>query len=449
MRSRTRSGWLPTAFAAGFATVASVSFEVAAQDPSPGASTSISGLNFKDGIEVPRLSTERAPYDPSTTRKTVAFYEDLVQRQPKGYFEHRELAGAYLARQRESGDIADAVRAERAARRSLELLTRNNAGAAIRLAQAMLAQHRFPEALAMAQAAARADSKAERIVIDVQLELGEYDAATLGLQALTTEPDDLNLMALQARFAAISGKPDQSLQLMRDAAKIADTRPDMPAEVVGWYHTMVGHQLIDAGQLEEGEKACEKALTIFPNDYRAMTGMAEAAAWRGDHAGALKWAAEAIRLAPQNPEALRLAGEAAAGMGKTVAANKQFQALRDLAHSFPRIYDQHWAMFCLDSDQDLDEAMTLARQDLQLRHDVHAHDTLAWACYKKGILDEADREMTHAMAQGTQEAGLYHHAALIAHARGDEARSATLMATAKRLNPYLVKNAEAGKPTTP
>ena len=413
------------------------------QDPKPDS------LQLIPQAEVSRISTERAPHDPTITGKVIAFYEGLTAKNPRPYLEYRELAAAYLARQRERGDIADAVRAESAARESLTIQARNNSSAAIRLAQALLAQHRFPEALAMAEAAAKTDSKAERIVIDIRLELGDYDLATQALRTITTEPDDLNLLALRARFEQIDGRPDQSLQLMREAAKITEGRPDMPAEVVAWYHTMVGHHLIDSGHLEDGEASCRKALEIFPGDYRAMTGMAEAATWRGDHAGALKWATDAIKLAPQNPEALRLAGEACASMGKTKEAAEQFQALRDLAHSFPRIYDRHWVLFCADNNQNLDEALALARKDLELRHDIHGHDALAWICSKKGLLDEADREMTLALARGTTEAPLMHHAAIIAQARGDGAKAATLMAKARTLNPYLVKADEASKPSTP
>ncbi len=416
-----------------------------AQTPAPAAPGSAPDLIFKDGIEVPRIATERAPHDPTIGTKNIDFWEGMTRKDPRGIIEHRELAGAYLARQREHGDIADAVRAEAAARKSLTISSRNNSGSAIRLAQALLAQHRFPEALAVAEAAARADSKAERIVIDIRLELGDYDLATQALQTITTEPDDLNLLALRARFEQIDGRPEQSLQLLREAAKITEGRPDMPAEVVAWYHTMIGHHLIDSGHLEDGETSCRKALEIFPGDYRAMTGMAEAATWRGDHAGALKWATDAIKIAPQNPEALRLAGEAYATMGKTKEAAEQYQALRDLAHSFPRIYDRHWVLFCADNNQDLDEALALARKDLELRHDIHGHDALAWICYKKGLLEEADREMTLALSRGTMEAPLMNHAAIIAKARGDEARSASLMAKARALNPYLVKAEEAAK----
>ena len=201
---------------------------------------------------------------------------------------------------------------------------------------------------------------------------------------------------------------------------------------------MLGHTLIDSGKLDEGERACRSALAIFPNDYRAMTGLAEAAAWRGDSDGALTWARKAIALAPQNPEALRLIGDALAKQGKAGEAEHQYRLLKELAHSFPRIYDRHWVLFCADAGRDLDEALALARKDLELRHDVHAHDTLAWACFKKGLLAEADAHSKLALARDIQDANLYHHAAEIARAQGDAARADENLARAKALNPYLV-----------
>ena len=113
--------------------------------------TVAAGLMGADGRPV---ADARAPHDPEQARKTVAFWERRGQRDPKGAIEWRELAGAYLARQRETGDIADAVRAEAAARRSLAILSRNNGGAWAKLARGLLTQHRFPEALDAARTGA-------------------------------------------------------------------------------------------------------------------------------------------------------------------------------------------------------------------------------------------------------------------------------------------------------
>ena len=390
---------------------------------------------------------ERDPYDPRQVEGTVAFWEGRARDDPRGAFARRELAGAYLARQRETGDIRDAVRAEQAARQSLEILP-GNAGALNRLARSLLAQHRFPEVLDLAKQAAAIDPQAHRLIADVSLELGDYDAAERALAEIPDQPEDLNLMALRARVLELNGKPDRALELMQEARRQADGRSDLPHETVAWYHTMVGHALIDSGKLDEGEKACRRALEVFPRDYRAMTGLAEAAAWRGDWEGAIARGREAIAACPQNPEILRLLGDAYAELGKAEEAEEQYRLLKELARSFPRIYDRHWVLFCADTGRELDEALALARKDLELRQDVHAFDTLAWVCFKKGLQREAEATMPKALARGTQDASLFHHAGLIARAGGDRAEAEEHLARARALNPYLMKAEDVAKPAS-
>ena len=121
------------------------------------------------GADASTRAEEREEYDPELAAKTVAFWERRVAQDPEGFIELRELASAYLARQRETGDVADAVKAEDAARRSLKIMDRRNAGAWIRLGRSLLAQHRFAEALDAARSAAALDPSASRLVADIQL----------------------------------------------------------------------------------------------------------------------------------------------------------------------------------------------------------------------------------------------------------------------------------------
>jgi tetratricopeptide (TPR) repeat protein len=198
---------------------------------------------------------------------------------------------------------------------------------------------------------------------------------------------------------------------------------------------MVGHRLVDTGKLDEGERACKDALAIFPRDYRAMTGLAEVASARRDWQGAVAWGQKAVETSPQNPEAFKILGDAYAELGRTADAEQQYQLLEQLAHSFPRIYDRHWALFCADRGRYLDEALALARKDLELRRDVHAYDTLAWVCFKKGLQEEAEAAMQKALAQGTADAPLLYHAAMIARSGGDQDRAKTYFARARAINP--------------
>ncbi len=252
--------------------------------------------------DAPSATPARPPYDEQLIQKTVEFWERREKRDPRGAIARRNLAGAYLARARETGKIEDAVRAERAARSSLEILPRANAVALNKLANALLCQHRFPEALEVADRALVLDPDAQRLRADILLELGEYAAAKKALGQIPDREDDLNLMALRARFAELEGKMDRSIALLKAAGRIADTLPDMPGEAVAWYHTMVGHRLIDTGKLDEGEQACKDALAIFPRDYRAMTGLAEAAMSRRDWHAAVTWGKKAVETSPRTPK---------------------------------------------------------------------------------------------------------------------------------------------------
>ena len=397
----------------------------------PRGSTATSAL-------VPPGPVDPTPYEPGLVDRTIAFWEQQAARDPGGFLELRELAAAYLARQRETGEIADAVRAEDAALRSLKIQRRNNAAAMIRLGRALMAQHRFAEALEVARFAATLDPEASRLVADVQIERGDYDGARKALAASPPTADDPNYQALRARLEEVEGNVELALRLLREARSLADARPDIPAETVAWYRDMVGHALIDAGRLDEGERACRDALAIFPRDYRAMTGLAEVASWRGDWSAAIEWGEKALAVAPQNPAARKLVGDSHAARGDSEAAERHYKLLGELFRSFPRIYDRHRAQFAAQTGRDFDEALALARADLEVRQDVQGYDTLAWVCLKKGMQAEAEAAMKQALSKGTRRATFFYHAGMIASAGGDPARAREFFTDARAINPHAV-----------
>jgi tetratricopeptide (TPR) repeat protein len=391
-------------------------------------------------------AVRRGPYDPATVRKTVAFWERRVRKSPDRFLEQRELAGAYLARQRETGDVEDAVRAERAACRSLELFARGDATALSRLARSLLGQHRFPEALQAARRAAELDPAAGLLVADVELELGHDNEARDAFAGAGVAPDHPSALVLRARFAQADGDLDGALRSLRQAARQADELSDLPAEAAAWFHVMVGHTLVDRGRLDEGSVACRNALAIFPRDYRAMTGLAEAAAWRGEWDEAVAWSRRAVDASPWNPEALAVLAEALARLGRKEESERRVRQLDQLAHSFPRIYDRHWALFCADNDRNLDEAYALTRKDIALRQDPGAYETLAWTAFKKGLAAEADASLRKALERPPQTASFFRRAEAIARAAGRPAQAGVFRARARELNPYAFKADPVNKP---
>ena len=410
-------------------------------------STPSAGTKAHPAVAQPAVAAdERTPYDPKLTQTTAVFWEKRVQNEPKGGIALRELAGAYLSLARETGAISYAVRAEQAARKSLKFLpAEGNSVGLIRLARALLTQHRFPEALKIADQAAKQNPEAHRLRADIAIELGNRVLAEKAMAKIPEVPgdpkreNDLNYQALRAHLLESKGQWQEALKLRMEAAARSDEFADMPAETAAWYHTMAGHSLIDRGRLKEGEQNCRRALEIFPLDYRAMTGLAEAAAWREDWKNAIAWGEKAIRIAPENPGVLVLLGDAFEKSGNKKEAARHYQLFEKLAASFPRIYDRDWIHFSADRKQNLNKALGWARRDLKLRQDAGAYDALAWTCYKAGLLAEAKTMIQKALDKGGSDASTLYHAGMIAYAAGERKRAQKYFARAKAFNSYFLK----------
>jgi len=88
-------------------------------------------------------------------------------------------------------------------------------------------------------------------------------------------------------------------------------------------------------------------------------------------------------------------------------------------------------------------ALELARAELAVRGDVFTHDALAWALAANGDLKEASREMDLALSEGTRDARLFFHAAVIAGKAGRAENAHTWLSQAAPLLPLLLPSERA------
>src|SRR5688500_16191232 len=115
----------------------------------------VAGLWGRGGRTAVRAETavtaRSAASERALREREIAFYERRTARDPESAFDHARLASHYLQRARETAEYQDYRRAEAMARRSLSLRTAHNGGAYLQLAASLLAQHRFVEALEVAE----------------------------------------------------------------------------------------------------------------------------------------------------------------------------------------------------------------------------------------------------------------------------------------------------------
>jgi tetratricopeptide (TPR) repeat protein len=382
--------------------------------------------------------SQREPYNPTRTRDTMAFWEERARLDPEGAIALRNYADACLKWARESGDGQFVALAEQAARRSLKILPgRFNAQAYSALGHSLLTQHRFQEALVVAESATVYDAQAERLRADILLELGDYDQAARALEKVPHATGDANWNALKARLLEIGGQPEAALKLWLQAAHSSAAQIDGPHESVAWFFFRLGNSLAALGRGDEARQQYRKALQIFPRDYRSLTALARLAACRHDWKSTVTYGEQAAAMVP-SLEVLTLLGDAYAALGQTKKARDQArlaEATTVLARARGATDNRQLALFYLDHNRNLPEALRLARADLQSRHDVYTYDTLAWALYKNKQFKEAKNAMHRALLHGTRDSLMCFHAGVIAAANGDKASAGKRLRQALSINP--------------
>ena len=102
-----------------------------------------------------------------------------------------------------------------------------------------------------------------------------------------------------------------------------------------------------------------------------------------------------------------------------------------------QIHNRDLALFYADHELKLDESLTLARRELEVRRDIYTWDVLAWAFYKNGKVPEAVEAIGHALEPGTQDAMLFFHAGMIYDRNGEAAKSKYYLERALALNPHF------------
>jgi predicted Zn-dependent protease len=393
------------------------------------------------GTAAPRVVTT-APAAPRLSDSEVLdldieFYKQRADRDPTGATDLARLAGLYLQRSRETGDPSDALRAEASARRSLRNRDSRNDAAAQVLSASLLAQHRFDEALAIARMLRDRNPGLPSLraaVGEIQMELGQYDSARVTFDSLTGSAHDLSVAPRLARWAEIEGRTGQARWLMRAALKTALATPHLPREQMAWFWLRNGDLDLRSGKCAEADSEYRAGLAVHPGDYRLLAATAKLAAARHEWRAAIAAGEQAIATS-LDPATLGVLSDAYAATGDSAKSNEYARALDVAVLRQPGAYHRAWSLFLLDHHRHVASVYRKVLVELRTRRDIYGYDLLAWALHAQGRNLEAKAAMAQALAQGTRDAQLFYHAAVIERALGHETAASELFARARSLQP--------------
>jgi len=280
-------------------------------------------------------------------------------------------------------------------------------------------QHRFKEAepLARELVAKRGLPFDYGLLGDVLMEQGRLAEATEAYQTMIDLRPDLQSYARGAHLRWLKGELAGAVELMNLAAGAAS-----PAdrESAAWVNTRLAFYHLQAQDFQAAHTVCDTALEFLKDYAPALFLRGRILLAEGEIAAAFGPLERASQLNPL-PEYQWTLAEALRAEGRTREAFAVEKKLRQNgAAADPRTF----ALFLATRGDQAQKALRLAEAELNERADVFTHDALAWALQAAGRIEDASAHMEKALAEGTQDARLSFHAAIIAAKAGrhDEAR---------------------------
>ena len=347
-----------------------------------------------------------------------------------------QLAGYYLQKVRETGDPSYYPKVQALVDRVLTLSPTDINGLVLD-GVVTLGRHQFSEGLVRGQRALAVgprNTSALGIVVDAEVELGQYEEAITSVQQMIGIRPDLSSYSRVSYLRELRGDIPGAIEVM----KMAVTSGGPYTENVSYVQVLLGTLYFNEGMLSEADATYSQALGGNPGYPMALAarGQLRAAQHRWPEAIADLTAAVQVYPLPQFVVAL---GETYEASGDIRSAGQQY----DLASAEQALYvtngvnqDQELALFDADHRRELPAALVAAQRAAHDRPSVKSFDVLAWTLYQVGGRDaEALAAATRAHALGTRDASFFYHSGMIEARMGRVADARRDLQQALDINP--------------
>ncbi|MEO6245931.1 MAG: tetratricopeptide repeat protein [Opitutaceae bacterium] len=327
---------------------------------------------------------------------------------------------------------------------ALQEWDKNSAEALLLRGHVAQSLHRFKEAEAIArQLVARREFALDHGLLgDALADQGKLSEAIAAYQRMVDLQPSLQSYSRVAHGRWLKGDLAGAIEA---AELAAGAGRQGSAESSAWIFTRLATLQAQAGAGQKAEAAWAAAQRFVPDYAPALLlqGRIALGAGRAEEAAALLQRAVAKNPLPEYQWALADALRAAHRSSEAVAVETEL-ARRGAAND-PRTF----SLYLATRGEQPDLALRLATRELGDRADVFSYDALAWAQLGAGGFTEAWQSIEHALAEGTKDARLFLHAAVIA-GRLDRADAAEWLGRARALENLLLPSerehlASAGK----
>tara|TARA_R110002051_G_scaffold91370_2_gene160725 strand:+ start:43534 stop:44811 length:1278 start_codon:yes stop_codon:yes gene_type:complete len=332
------------------------------------------------------------------------------------------VGGEYNRYFQQTGDIVFLKKAEKSLKKAVEIANIGKPGFYRSLARNYISQHRFKEALQLADSAAAIGgdkSETQSLFFDLHIELGNYDLAETYLDSLKNMSDFGYLIRI-AKWNDYKGDLDTTINFMEKARAKAESAKNK--ELMLWSYTNLGDYYGHAGRIADSYKQYLKALEIDNDNAYAKKGIAWIA-FSND-----KNPKEAIRILDSvtktysAPDYFLLKAEIADYMNndliRTLNLDQYFSRVKDV--SYGDMYNAYNLDLFIGETKQYDQALALAQKEVANRPTPESYSWLGYSYLKHGNEKKAMEIMNTYVYGKTFEPALLFQAAEVYKANGQD-----------------------------
>ncbi|MBP0903763.1 tetratricopeptide repeat protein [Mariniflexile gromovii] len=350
----------------------------------------------------------------------LTFWQQKLKNQPNQFPYLAKIASAYGHLFAITGNIEYLKNAENAYLDLNKITNYNTSGYLKGLAANYISQHKFKQALELLSKAELHGDRLEgtqKMLFDVHLELSNYDVAKSYLDKFSDDRD-FDYLIRVAKWSDHRGNLDAAIRFLEKAKEKAEFSNSPQSKQ--WIYTNLADFYGHHGNIEASYNHFLKALELYPNDAYAKKGIAWIVYAHEKNPDEALRILNSVTNIYHDPDYHLLKAEIAKYKGDETTHKIQLGMYKTAVKNelYGDMYNAYNVVLYADASENLDEALTLAKTEINNRPTPLSYDLLAWVYYKMGLEKEALQVMEQHVSGKTSEPKVLYHLAEVYKANG-------------------------------
>ena len=362
------------------------------------------------------------------TKSEIAFWQKKYDAAPNQISYLSMLASNYSKLFDITGDVKNLYKAEELLVKSNETYKYSSVGTIRSLARNYISQHRFKEALVLANKAlaiGEGMKETQKLLFDVNMELGNYTAAENNLKNLT-DKNDFDYFIRISKWNDHIGDLETAISFVEKAKEIAIKNNNTSLKI--WTFSNLGDLYGHAGNIQKSYEYYLKTLEVEPGYSYALKGIAWIAFSHEKDTEEAKRIIGIISKTHNTPDFYLLKAQIAEYENNSTSKMENLTAYFKMLNTinYGAMYNKYNTLIYADDKNTASMALEIAKIEINHRPTPDSYDLMAWSYYNLGDTKKALEIEQKYVVGKSFEPKLNYHLAMIYKANKMDAKIAPI-----------------------